>query len=62
VTVSLGVAMESDSFFMGCYGKWQFLKGLLWKVTVSLGVAMESDSFVMAYYGSDSLVRGFYRK
>jgi hypothetical protein len=33
-----GVAMESDSFFMGCYGNWQFLKGLLWKVTVSLGV------------------------
>jgi hypothetical protein len=21
VTVSLGVAMESDSFFMGCYGR-----------------------------------------
>jgi hypothetical protein len=41
VAVSLGVAMESDSFFMGCYGKWQFLKGLLWKVTVYLWVAME---------------------
>ena len=51
MTVSLGVAMESDSFFMGCYGKWQFLKGLLWKVTVSLGVAMESDSFFRCCYG-----------
>jgi hypothetical protein len=41
VAVSLGVAMESDSSFRGCYGKWQFLKGLLWKVTVYLWVAME---------------------
>jgi hypothetical protein len=61
VTVSLGVAMESDSFFMGCYGKWQFLKGLLWKVTVSLvllwkvtvslWVAIEIGSFLRGCYG-----------
>ena len=62
MAVSLGVAMESDSFFMDCYGKWQFLKGLLWKVTVSLGVAMESDTFYMGYHGSDSLFRGCYEK
>ena len=53
-----GVAMESDSFFMGCNGKWQFLKGLLWKVTVSLGVAMESDSFFMGCYGKWQFLKG----
>ena len=43
MTVSLGVTVGSGSFLRCCYGKWQFLEVLLWKVAVSLGVAMESE-------------------